>query len=77
MTEPESLVNQFIIAACVPRDASHSSGDNSNGPTRFSRPIRTSAVLDIHTAAVLGDDVLVREFLDADRASATGKRRPV
>jgi ankyrin repeat protein len=34
------------------------------------------ASLDIHTAAVLGDDVAVRRFIEQDRASATAKSGP-
>jgi ankyrin repeat protein len=34
------------------------------------------ATLDIHTAAVLGDDVAVRQFIDQDRTNVTAKSGP-
>jgi ankyrin repeat protein len=65
----------FIDAACVPLDSGHGSGtlDQANAILAAHPEIATQSV---HTAAILGDDVAVRRFLDADRASATAKGGP-
>src|ERR1700716_1977035 len=66
---------EFIRAACVPRDAWHQSGTLERAESiRAAHP--EVATADIHAAAILGDDVTVRRFIEADRASATHKGGP-
>jgi ankyrin repeat protein len=71
----EDFLAAFIKAACVPLDASHSSGTLERAESiRASHP--EVATTDIHTAAILGDDVVVRRFIAADAANATAKASP-
>jgi ankyrin repeat protein len=65
----------FIKAACVPRDAWHSTGTLERAEAiRALHPEVASA--DIYAAAILGEDTAVRRFIDADAASATAKGGP-
>lgn len=75
MAVTTSTVDDFIRAACVPRDASHGSGTID----------RANAILDahpevagasIHAAVVLGDDEGVRRFIAQDPANATAGGGP-
>lgn len=67
--------NDFIKAACVPRDQIHSAGtlDGANAILIAHPDVATRS---IHAAAILGDDATVRSFLAADAASATVKGGP-
>ena len=66
---------EFIKFACVPRDAWHQSGTLERAESiRAAHP--EVATADIHAAAILGDDVTVRRFIEADRASAIHKGGP-
>ena len=65
----------FIVAACVPRDASHASGTLETAEAIVAaHPDVTKS--NIHTAAILGDDAEVRRFLKRDARSATAKGGP-
>lgn len=65
----------FIEAACVPLDGGHSSGtlERAEEILRSHPEVATS---NIHTAAILGDDAAVRQFIKLDGASATAKGGP-
>ncbi len=68
-------VAAFIAAACVPRDASHSSGTLERGEAILAaHPAVANA--EIHTAAILGDAAAVRRFLALDSRNATAKGGP-
>jgi ankyrin repeat protein len=65
----------FIEAACVPLDGGHASGTLERAEAiRAAHP--EVATVDIHTAAILGDDAAVRRFLALDPATATAKGGP-
>jgi ankyrin repeat protein len=65
-------VAAFIEAACVPRDALHSSGTLERAEAILAaHPAVANA--DIHTAAILGDAMAVRRFLGLDARNATAK----
>jgi|HubBroStandDraft_6_1064221.scaffolds.fasta_scaffold04068_9 ankyrin repeat protein len=68
-------VAAFIVAACVPRDALHSSGtlERAEAILAAHRDVESS---DIHTAAILGDAAAVRRFLALDARKATAKGGP-
>jgi ankyrin repeat protein len=73
--EMADRVAAFIGAACVPRDASHSSGTLERAEAILSaHPDVASS--DIHTAAILGDAAGVRRFLTLDARNATAKGGP-
>lgn len=65
----------FIEAACVPRDAWHSSGtlDRAEAILEAHPEVASS---DIYASAVLGDAAAVRRFLALDARSATAKGGP-
>lgn len=66
---------EFIVAACVPRDAGHASGTLARAEaTRAAHPEVVTA--NVHTAAILGDDATVRRFLAANPGHATAKGGP-
>jgi ankyrin repeat protein len=65
----------FITAACVPRDASHASGTLENAEAILAAHPEI-AKSDIHAAAILGDEIAVRQILKHDRRSATAKGGP-
>lgn len=72
---PDDVVSAFIVAACVPRDASHASGTLERAETlRAAHPGIAGA--SIHTAAILGDDAAVRGFLARAADAATAKGGP-
>ena len=70
------VVNAFIEAACVPLDGSaHVSGTIDRAKTLLAdNPEIANA--SVHTAAVLGNDSAVRQFLQIDSANATIKGGP-
>jgi ankyrin repeat protein len=69
------VLAEFIRAACVPRDALHSSGTLERAESiRAAHP--EVATADIHAAAILGDDATVRRFIADDAANATRKGGP-
>jgi ankyrin repeat protein len=65
----------FIKAACVPRDASHASGtlETANQILAAHPEIAAS---DIHTAAILGNDTAVSDFVASDAGAATSVSEP-
>jgi ankyrin repeat protein len=65
----------FIDAACAPLDAGHASGTLERAEAILAAHPQI-ATLDIHAAAILGDDASVRRFLDVDRGNATAKGGP-
>jgi ankyrin repeat protein len=68
-------VAAFIVAACVPRDSSHSSGTLDRAQAILAaHPAVANA--NIHTAATLGDPAGVRKFLALDADNATAKGGP-
>lgn len=75
MTNPSDLVAAFIEAACVPLDRSHASGtlEDAESIRRAHPEVESSS---IHTAAILGDDAVVRRFVALDRGNATAKGGP-
>jgi ankyrin repeat protein len=74
-TVANNHLNEFIVVACVPLDASHTSGtlERANAILAAHPELGTST---IQAAAILGDDATVRRFLTADPASATAKAGP-
>jgi len=65
----------FIDAACVPLDRSHASGTLEDADAILAaNPDIVEA--DIHTAAILGADAVVRRLLAADPSLATAKCAP-
>jgi len=68
-------VAAFIVAACVPRDALHSSGTLERAAAILAaHPEARNS--DIHTAAILGDAAAVRRFLVHDARHAAAKGGP-
>jgi ankyrin repeat protein len=68
-------VAAFIEAACVPREAMHSSGTLERAEAILAAYPEV-ANADIYTAAILGEALAVRRFLDADARKATAKGGP-
>ena len=68
-------VAAFIEAACVPRDAMHSSGTLERAEAILAAHPAV-AIADVHTAAILGDAIAVRRFLGLDPRNATTKGGP-
>jgi ankyrin repeat protein len=75
MPESDVPTAEFIEAACVPLDQGHGSGtlERAESILRMHPSVGTAS---IHTAAILGDDATVRQFLTRDPASATIKGGP-
>ncbi|HEY7768505.1 ankyrin repeat domain-containing protein [Longimicrobium sp.] len=75
MSKSVDPVEAFIEAACVPLDRAHVSGtlDDANAILAAHPSI---AARSIHTAAILGDEEVVRRFLALDPANATAKAAP-
>jgi hypothetical protein len=63
-------VGAFLVSACAPRDASHSSGTLEEAKVILDR-YPNVARANIYTAAVLADEAGVRAFLAADPKLAT------
>ena len=75
MTDVADPALAYIEAACVPRDAWHATGTLERAQMLLGEhPDIASS--DIHTAAVLGDDVAVRRFLALDPRQVTAKGGP-
>jgi len=68
-------VAAFIVAACVPRDALHSSGTLERAEAILAAHPDV-AESDIHTAAILGDAAAVRRFVAFHARNATAKGGP-
>jgi ankyrin repeat protein len=68
-------LQEFIEVACVPLDSGHTSGtlERAESILRTHPAIASS---NIYTAAVLGDDAAVRQFINDDPTSATAKGGP-
>ncbi|MEO5798732.1 MAG: ankryin [Gemmatimonadales bacterium] len=69
------LINAFLRAACVPRDAWHAQGTIDRANAMLEDHPELSAA-SIHTAAVLGDAEQVRHFLASDASLATSRGGP-
>jgi hypothetical protein len=65
-------VAEFIVAACVPRGAWHSSGTLEQAQAILAAHPEV-ARRNIHTAAILGDAASVRRFLSQDTRNATAR----
>jgi hypothetical protein len=70
--EMADTVAAFIGAACVPRNAWHSSGTLERAEAILAAHPEVASS-DIHTAAILGDAAAVRRFLVLDACNATTK----
>src|SRR5258708_3669383 len=72
MSDPSS---DFLRAACVPLEGGHASGtlDEAAALLAAHADIATSS---IYAAAVLGDDVSIRRFIEIDKTQATAKGGP-
>jgi ankyrin repeat protein len=68
-------VAAFIEAACVPREASHTSGTLERAAAILAAHPEVAGN-SIHTAAILGDAEAVRRFLALDERNATAKGGP-
>jgi hypothetical protein len=68
-------LQEFIEVACVPLDSGHTSGtlERAESILRTHPAIASS---NIYTAAILGDDAAVRQFINDDPTSATSKGGP-
>ncbi|HEX9106174.1 MAG TPA: ankyrin repeat domain-containing protein, partial [Longimicrobiales bacterium] len=79
MRDVADPIADFIRAACVPRE---DEGHNSHGSGTLERARQILgehpevATASIHTAAILGDDVAVRRFLELDPTAATTQGGP-
>ncbi len=67
--------DDFIRAACVPRTGSHASGTLAAASALLAAHPELAA-LDIHTAAVVGNDARVHELLAHDASLATATSAP-
>jgi ankyrin repeat protein len=75
MSLTPDAVDDFVKAACVPRDRSHASGSLEVAEAlRAAHPEVGDA--NVFSAAVLGNDMAVRRFLAADAAAARTKGGP-
>ncbi len=68
-------VATFIEVACVPRHASHGSGTLEYAQLILDRYPHVAAA-NIHTAAILADEIAIRGFLSRDPTSATASGGP-
>ena len=68
-------VSDFIIAACVPLNQAHVSGDLEPAQALLAEHPEF-ATDSIYTCAILGDDAGVRRFIEADQSAATQKGGP-
>src|SRR6266850_782270 len=67
---PAGAVDEFLDAACVPLDSSHSSGTLERAQKILAEHPGLE-ISDMYAAAVTGNDDAVRGFLSADPGSAT------
>jgi ankyrin repeat protein len=75
MNNSSHQVAAFIRAACVPRDSWHASGTLEAAQALLAAHPEIARAA-IGTAAILGDDVAVRAFIERDPSSATAKDGP-
>src|SRR5262249_55653110 len=75
MAKTGDPIAEFIGAACVPLDSSHSSGTLERAEAILA-VLPDMADSNIHTAAILGNDESVCGFVAADPANATAKGGP-
>jgi ankyrin repeat protein len=75
MSTTSDAHDDFIRAACVPRDAMHSSGTIDRAEAILAAHPQVAGAT-IHAAAVLGDDDGVRRCIAADAGSATATGGP-
>ncbi len=75
MTGTGDPLAAFIEAACVPRDSGHATGTLERAEAILAAHPDVAGK-NIHTAAILGDDVGVRRFLERDPGSATAPGGP-
>ena len=68
-------VSEFIVAACVPLDQAHVSGDLERAQALLAEHAEF-ATDSIYTCAILGDDAGVRRFIGTDPSAATRKGGP-
>jgi ankyrin repeat protein len=68
-------VSAFIEVACVPRHCWHGSGTLEHAELILAQYPQVARA-NIHTAAILGDEAAVRDFLVQDSQSATAKGGP-
>jgi ankyrin repeat protein len=68
-------IEEFIVAACVPRETSHSSGTLERAGTILAAHPGVASC-NMYTAAILGDVVGVRRLLVLDAQNATAKGGP-
>ncbi|HUQ20465.1 MAG TPA: ankyrin repeat domain-containing protein [Gemmatimonadaceae bacterium] len=75
MAVGQEVLSDFINEACAPLDQSHSSGtlEHANNLLASHPEIATAS---IYTAAIVGDDSVVRKFIDEDSGNATAKGGP-
>ena len=71
----DELSAEFITAACVPRDESHASGTLERADAILKAHPEVARA-NIHTAAILGDNASVRQFVERDGRAATAKGGP-
>ena len=72
MCSMDEALDAFVEAACIPLDASHTSGTLERAQAILAaHPGIANAT--VHTAAILGDDAAVRRFVELDRTHATAK----
>jgi hypothetical protein len=75
VSDPTGPLADFIVAACVPLDRLHSTGTLERADAILAAHPEL-ARLDIHAAAILGDDASVHRFIALDAGSATAKGGP-
>jgi ankyrin repeat protein len=75
MADVSNLAAEFVEAACVPIEGGHGTGtlDQSEHLLRLHPSIATA---NIYTAAILGDEATVRQFLAKDPGLATTRGGP-
>lgn len=72
MTPADDTLSTFMQAATVPLDGGHASGNLDRARELLAAHPEVAAG-DIYSAAVLGDEVAVRRFVELNPASATAK----
>lgn len=75
MVKTGDPIAEFIEAACVPLDSGHSSGTLERAEAILAAHPEVAGG-NIHTAAILGDDAAVRQFLAHDAGNAKVKGGP-
>jgi ankyrin repeat protein len=75
VTDADNPRTAFIKAACVPLDRWHASGTLEEAQAILAANPEIAGA-DVYVAAILGDDVGVRRFLELEAACATAKGGP-